>query len=113
MLSRIRHWFRRKAERILVVQQPLHVELTSREKLEIDEWMKNPVTVKVLSLMEAKHPGRNLSRGLTISKGERDDIAAVNFLNQVYGWELFRNQLLNLTKSLRVVRDVTETFPTQ
>lgn len=113
MWSRIRQLFRRRQPVVIVVPQALHVELTDREKLDIDQWIKSPVTAKVLALMEARHPGVGISPGLTISKNERDDIAAVNYLNRVRGWEMYRNQLLNLTKTPKTLRDVPETFPSE
>jgi hypothetical protein len=113
MLSRLRQLFRRRQPAVIVVPQALHVELTSRDRLEIGDWLKLPTTAKVLALLEARHPGTHIPAGLTVAKDDRDERAAVNYLNRIRGWETYRNQLLSLATPAQSRADVVETYPNQ
>jgi hypothetical protein len=80
--------------------------------MDLREWIKSPTTQKVLSLMEAKHPGTML-KFPSYARSEWDERAAVTFLARVKGWEMYRDQLLQLADVPKEQRDPAETFPSE
>lgn len=112
MLSRLRHLFRRRTPAVIVVPAPIARELDVRERQEIRDWLSLPTTQKVLGLLEARHPGTKTSRISKVARSEWDQLAAVNFLNRIWGWELYRNALLTLADTPSEVQ-LTETYPSQ
>lgn len=114
MFKSLRQWFRRHTEpKVLIVPAPLAIQLTSRERMEIRDWLALDTTRKVLALMEAKHPGTKTAGLTKHARSEWDQLAAVNFLNQIAGWERYRNTLLLLCEPDVVPTDLSETYPNQ
>jgi hypothetical protein len=112
MLSRIRHIFRRPPE-VIVVPAPLQYPLDARERKEISDWLDHPTTRKVLGLMEARHPGTQTRLMAKVARSEWDQLAAVNFLNRIHGWESYRNALMTLADPPKSNEPLVETYPNQ
>lgn len=85
-------------------------QLDEFARREIREWLANPVTQRVLSLMERGHPGRNVPSMLP--KNDADKDAAVCYLNRIRGWEKYRNDLLSILHVPDSVGEVEETYQT-
>jgi hypothetical protein len=113
MLSRILRFFRPRPPEVIVVPQALHAPLTARERVEIDDWFRHPITAKVLALMEARHPGVGMPGDLTRPVSPHDAQHAVTYIARVRGWELYRNQLLALTATPKANADIPESYPNQ
>lgn len=86
--------------------------LTPRERLELRDWLALPATRRALALMEARHPGTRTAPLVKIARSEWDQLAAVNFLNRVAGWESYRNALLALAEPPAPAAEPEETYPT-
>ena len=74
----------------------------------IRDWLDNPTTKLVLSLVEARHPGRNVPSMLPRTEADKD--AAVCFLQRIRGWETHRNSILNILHVPGETGDVEETY---
>jgi hypothetical protein len=111
MMSRIRRLFRRRPE-VIVVPAPLSRQLDARERKEISDWLDDDTTKMVLGLLEARHPGLRTGPITKHARSEWDQLAAVNFLNRIAGWEEYRNALVTLANPPAQKGDLVETYPT-
>jgi len=95
---------------VVIIPAANREPLTQRERMELREWLASSMTQRALSLMESKHPGTML-KFPSYARSEWDERAAVTFLAKVKGWELYRDQLLQLAETPREMREPTENFP--
>jgi hypothetical protein len=79
----------------------------------VDDWLEDPTTKLVLGLVEAKHPGLHTSRVTRHAKSEWDQLAAVNLLNYIAGFEAYRNAIIALANIPRPSGDIPETYPSE
>jgi hypothetical protein len=117
MLSYLRHLSSRLASpppaapAIILVPAADARALTAPERLEIRDWLALPATQRALALVEARHPGLQTARLAKVARSEWDQLAAVNFLNRIHGWESYRNTLLTLAEPPATVTEPVETYP--
>ena len=111
MLSRIRHLLGLQPK-IVVIPAAQAQPPSDRERMELREWLKLPLTQRALALMEANHPGTRL-RIPSYARSEWDERAAVSFLNRVKGWESYRDALLLIAEPTREAEEPKETYPSQ
>lgn len=112
MLKFIRHLFRRRQPERVILPAPLHIDLTPRERMELRDWLDNPVTQKALGIVAARHPGLRTHRIAKNARSEWDERAAVNYLNRIAGWEAYRDTLLTIAEPPTTLTEVPETYPT-
>lgn len=117
-MSFLRHFFHRPAPStppppptIILLPSPDARALTPPERLEIRDWLALPATQRVLGLLEARHPGLRTAAVAKHARSEWDQLAAVNFLNRIHGWESYRNTLLTLAEPPPTVTEPVETYP--
>jgi hypothetical protein len=112
-VTHLRSLFRRPAPRVLIIPAAVATPLDVRARLEIRDWLALPTTQRVLALMEARHPGTQTARIGKVARSEWDQLAAVNFLNRVAGWEGYRNALMTLSEAPTSASPVSESYPDQ
>lgn len=112
MLKSLFRWFSRRPSTPSITLPTVNAsppdkfdEFTRRE---IREWLNSPTTKLVLSLVEAKHPGRNVPSMLPRTEADKD--AAVCFLQRIRGWEMHRNAILGILYVPNHDTDVEETY---
>lgn len=98
--------------KVVILPAAVREPLTLRERMELREWLASSMTQRALSLMEAKHPGTRL-KFPSYARSEWDERAAVTFLAKVKGWEMYRDQLLQLAEAPKEQREPNETFPSE
>lgn len=96
--------------KIVIIPAANRDSLTMRERMELREWLASTMTQRALALMEARHPGTRL-KFPSYARSEWDERAAVTFLAKVKGWEMYRDQLLQIAEAPKEQRDPAETFP--
>ncbi len=111
MLSLLRHLLGLQRKTI-VIPAASATPLTERERMELREWLKLPLTQRALALMESAHPGTRL-RMPSYARSEWDERAAVSFLNRIKGWESYRDQLLQIAEPERSAEEIHESYPSQ
>lgn len=111
MFKSLRHLLGLKPK-IVIVPTVLAKPLDVRERMELREWLKLPLTQRALAVMEANHPGTRL-RFPSYARSEWDERAAVSYLNRIKGWESYRDQLLQIADEPQEVRDISESYPSQ
>lgn len=97
--------------KVVIIPAANRDPLTLRERMELREWLATSMTQRALALMEAKHPGTRL-KFPSYARSEWDERAAVTFLAKVKGWEMYRDQLLQLADAPKEQREPSEVFPT-
>lgn len=96
--------------KVFIIPAANREPLTLRDRMELREWLATPITQKALALMEAKHPGTRL-KFPSYARSEWDERAAVTFLAKAKGWEMYRDQLLQLADVPKEQRELSEFFP--
>jgi len=109
----LRSLFRRPVPRVHFIPAPLATPLDQRGRLEVRDWLALPATQRVLAILEARHPGTQTARLGKVARSEWDQLAAVNFLNRIAGWEGYRNALLTLADVPSTASSVSESYPDQ
>lgn len=99
--------------RVIVAPAMSTIRLDPRTRLQLDDWLNDPTTKLALSLVEARHPGLHTSRIAKHARSEWDQLAAVNLLNQIAGFEAYRNALLTIADVPKERGDIPETYPNQ
>jgi hypothetical protein len=112
-VSTIARLFIRPAPRVLVIPAAVATPIDVRARLEIRDWLALPTTQRVLALMEARHPGTQTARIGKVARSEWDQLAAVNYLNRIAGWEGYRNALMTLAETPISASPVSESYPDQ
>lgn len=111
MLSLLRHLLGLQPKTI-VIPAASSTPLTERERMELREWLKLPLTQRALALMESSHPGTRL-RMPSYARSEWDERAAVSYLNRIKGWESYRDQLLQIAEPEKSAEEIQESYPSQ
>lgn len=113
LLSRLRRLLKPAAEKVSVIPAPLAKALSVEERTVLRDWLRRADTQLALSLLEARHPGTMTSRLPKVARSEWDQLAAVNFLHRISGWESYRNALLRLPEPDTSDPVVEDDYPEQ
>ena len=111
LVSNIARLFSRPAPRVIVIPAAVATPLDIRARLEIRDWLALPTTQRVLALVEARHPGTQTARIGKVARSEWDQLAAVNYLNRIAGWEGYRNAILTLAEPPTSPSPISESYP--
>jgi hypothetical protein len=84
--------------------------IDARERAEIAAWVHDPMTARVLSLVEARKPSLFVGGSGVEVRSEFDQQAVNNRFHQLQGWELFLSALSVVHIEPNTVRDLQEEY---
>ena len=110
MIQLIRGLFKRDPKIVIPPITAATRELKPDERLELETWLKSPLTQFALSYVEARRPTLFLSNTGPSMNIELDDRRLVHRTMQIQGWDLFRHAISVIHVPPSKLKEVAETY---